>query len=180
MKSPYPAAYALGLLLACQPAAPAPGPAKSTAAARAERRLYDGAPPVIPHQNFGVACQSCHHAQGLEVAGVGFAPPSPHEDTRGMSALSRCTQCHVFRSTEGEFVANRFAGLRQDLRRGPRLYDGAPPVLPHQTLMRENCAACHTGPAAREEIRCRHPERTRCQQCHVPAAAAGTFARRSG
>ena len=34
--------------------------------------------------------------------------------------------------------------------------------------MRENCAACHDGPGAREEIRTSHPERTRCRQCHVP------------
>jgi predicted CXXCH cytochrome family protein len=34
--------------------------------------------------------------------------------------------------------------------------------------MRENCAACHVGPGAREEIITTHPERTRCRQCHVP------------
>jgi cytochrome c-type protein NapB len=41
--------------------------------------------------------------------------------------------------------------------------------------MRENCAACHTGPAAREEIRTSHPERTRCRQCHVPVTTREIF-----
>ncbi len=53
----------------------------------------------------------------------------------------------------------------------------APPVIPHQLLMRENCAACHTGPAAREEIRCTHPERVRCAQCHVEATTTVEFVR---
>jgi cytochrome c-type protein NapB len=34
--------------------------------------------------------------------------------------------------------------------------------------MRENCAACHSGPGARAEIITTHPERVRCRQCHVP------------
>ncbi|TAH36421.1 MAG: hypothetical protein EYC70_11525 [Planctomycetota bacterium] len=170
------ALWLLALLPACREAPP-PGPQKTAAAQRAERRLFDGAPPVIPHQSFGVACISCHNERGLEVAGVGFAPPSPHADTRGMSAISRCTQCHVFRATEALFGANDFDGLRQDLRRGARLYGGAPPVIPHQVFMRENCRACHSGPAAREEVRCSHPERARCVQCHVPATGAPDFAR---
>jgi hypothetical protein len=41
--------------------------------------------------------------------------------------------------------------------------------------MRENCAACHTGPAAREEIRTTHPERIRCRQCHVPVGSRTEF-----
>ena len=144
---------------------------KSAALERAERRLYDGAPPVIPHMPLGAPCVSCHNERGMAVEGLGFAPPSPHEATAGMSSVSRCEQCHVFQRTEEKdavFVANRFEGLKQDLRRGTRLYDGAPPVMPHGTLMRENCQACHTGEAAREEIRTSHPERPRCGQCHVP------------
>ncbi len=169
-------AAALGLSAGCEP--PAQGPqARTPGIVRAERRAFDGAPPVIPHKPFGVACTSCHSKFGLEVTGVGFAPPSPHEETPGMSALSRCQQCHVFAETSEQFRANAFAGLRQDLRRGARLSDLSPPVLPHQTLLRENCAACHSGPAAREEIRCTHPERIRCEQCHAQVAAAGEFAR---
>ena len=63
----------------------------------------------------------------------------------------------------------------QDLRHGLRLHDRAPPTIPHKTFMRENCVACHAGPAAREEIRTSHPERRRCRQCHVPVATQETF-----
>jgi cytochrome c-type protein NapB len=150
---------------------------KSPASIRAERRAYDGAPPVIPHEDFGDDCTACHDRQGVELDGVGFAPPSPHEETGGMSAISRCRQCHVFSTTTETFVANDFAGHRQDLRRGRRFSDFSPPVIPHKTFMRENCSACHTGVAAREEIRTPHPERVRCRQCHVPAVTKATFSR---
>lgn len=152
-----------------------PGADKSFARARAERRLYDGAPPTIPHRVMGAACSSCHNSLGMAVAGLGFAPPSPHEETRGLSALSRCEQCHVYQSAAPDFRPNTFAGLRQDLRHGRRLNDFAPPVVPHKGFMRENCLACHGGPAAREEIRTSHPERLRCQQCHVEQVTAETF-----
>ena len=155
-----------------------PGAVKMTASVRAQRRAYDGAPPVIPHQNFGMSCTQCHTERGMAVPDVGFAPPSPHEQTAGLSAMSNCKQCHVFATTSEEFVENDFVGLAQDMRSGRRLNDYAPPVLPHRVFMRENCAACHTGPAAREDIRCTHPERTRCQQCHVPADTSEVFERR--
>jgi cytochrome c-type protein NapB len=149
-----------------------PGAEKTSAALRAERRLFDGAPPVIPHQPLGAACVSCHDGFGIHVPGLGFAPPSPHGDTPGMKiqaagGLARCQQCHVFQEKDEAWVETSFAGLGQDLRRGRRLYDGAPPVIPHLTFMRENCQACHSGPAAREEIRTSHPDRPRCRQCHV-------------
>jgi cytochrome c-type protein NapB len=143
------------------------GRLKSSAAARASRRAYDGAPPVIPHPDFGASCIVCHTSLGIEVQGVGFAPPMPHGSTPGLSEASPCAQCHVFRTTEAAFVETTFSGLAQDLRKGERLYPGAPPRLPHGLFMREACAACHAGPAAREELRCRHPERLRCGQCHV-------------
>ena len=144
------------------------GAMKSSGAVRAERRLYDGAPPVIPHDLFGAACSSCHDSQGIAVKGVGFAPASPHIDTDRENTTGRCRQCHVAVVTDRLFVANSFQGLRQDLRFGTRLYGGAPPTIPHKILMRENCAACHAGPGAREEVLTTHPERTRCLQCHVP------------
>ena len=153
------------------------GRSKSPASVRAQRRLYDGAPPVIPHLPFGAACTSCHGTGGVEVPGVGYSPPSPHAETTGLGPLARCEQCHVFRRTQEELVANAFAGLRQDLRPGDRSHALAPPTLPHAVFLRENCRACHTGPAAREEIRCTHPERIRCLQCHVPVTSAGSFER---
>lgn len=152
------------------------GRLKSAATVRAERRAYDGAPPVIPHEDFGIECTDCHGVMGVEVPDLGYAPAMPHEDTRGMSATSRCRQCHVFDLTDELFVASGFAGLRQDLRAGGRLHGNAPPTIPHKTFMRENCAACHAGPAAREEIRTTHPERVRCGQCHVSVTTLTTFA----
>ena len=151
------------------------GATKTSATVRAERRLFDGAPPVIPHQNLGAECTSCHTMEGIAVEGIGFAPPSPHAMTTGMSLISRCQQCHVFQPGTTPFVDNEFAGLRQDLRQGRRLNPLAPPVIPHKTFMRENCLACHSGPAAREEIRTPHPERARCRQCHVEQAETSEF-----
>ncbi|MCB9889771.1 MAG: hypothetical protein H6836_09365 [Planctomycetes bacterium] len=153
-----------------------PNAHKTVAASRAVRRAFDGAPPVIPHQSFGADCRSCHTGQGTKVDGVGFAPPTPHgEQVDG--AMRRCRQCHVFQIANDQFKPSEFVGLPQDLRHGRRLHPFAPPVIPHQILLRERCAACHTGPAAREEIRCSHPERVRCRQCHVPATTSDTFTR---
>jgi len=102
---------------------------KTAAAERAERRAYDGAPPVIPHEDFATTCTACHDTAGMAVAGVGFAPPSPHAETMGLSAVARCRQCHVFSVTGDVYVANDFAGLPQDLRSGRRLHPLAPPTL---------------------------------------------------
>lgn len=151
------------------------GALKSSAQVRSERRLYDGAPPTIPHMDFGAACVACHDDQGIAVEEVGFAPPSPHEGTPEADVTTRCRQCHVFVQTDRLFAQNTFAGLEQDLRPGGRLYPGAPPTIPHKILMRENCSACHAGAAAREEIRTTHPERTRCRQCHVPVTTLEVF-----
>ncbi len=145
---------------------------KSSATERAQRRAYNGAPPVIPHEPFGAACVACHTGTGVEVPGIGFSPPSPHGETPGMTHMSRCQQCHVFQDyTAIPFTESVFEGLEQDLRQGDRLYPGAPPVIPHRVFMRESCLSCHSGPQAREEIRTSHPERTRCLQCHAIGVA---------
>jgi len=148
---------------------------KSSASVRAERRLYDGAPPVVPHEDFGMTCGACHDRQGMPVSGLGFAPASPHDDTRVSGATQRCRQCHVFAAATDVFVENSFVGLRQDMRPGARLAYNAPPTIPHLILMRENCAACHAGPGARAEIVTSHPERARCRQCHVPVTTQSVF-----
>ncbi|MHC4450774.1 MAG: hypothetical protein ACYS0E_11670 [Planctomycetota bacterium] len=154
-----------------------PGAEKSAAPVRAQRRAYDGAPPVIPHQPFGAACVNCHTMEGLNVPNVGFAPPSPHKLTRGMAGTTYCTQCHVWKQSNDLFRENSFVGLAQDLRQGKAAMLGSPPVIPHAIQMRENCKACHTGPAAREEIRCDHPERVSCRQCHVSKYVTEIFTR---
>jgi cytochrome c-type protein NapB len=151
------------------------GAVKSVADVRAERRAYDGAPPTVPHESFGMTCSACHNAQGQSVTGVGFAPASPHESTSKAGNTTRCRQCHVFVTTDGLFVSSEFVGLGQDLSAGGRATPGAPQTIPHRTLMRENCIACHDGPGAREEIRTSHPERRRCRQCHVPVTTRGSF-----
>ncbi len=149
----------------------------SPAPVRAERRAYEGAPPVIPHKPFGMRCVQCHNETGMSVPAVGYAPPSPHENTAGMSEDSRCRQCHVEVNTTAEFRANSFRGVPQTMRKGERQHTLAPPTMPHPIHMRENCLACHTGPAARAEIRCSHPERTRCVQCHLPVTTDTGFTR---
>ncbi len=149
------------------------GAVKSSGEVRAVRRLYDGAPPIIPHDPFGASCSGCHDAYGAAVEGVGFAPASPHDDTDKADVTVRCRQCHVFANSNGLFVKSVFIGLQQDLRLGGRLYDGAPPTIPHKILMRENCLTCHAGPGARAEIVTTHPERARCRQCHVPVDTRG-------
>ena len=120
-------------------------------------------------------CGACHDVQGMPVTNVGFAPASPHDGTRAEYSTGRCRQCHVEVLHDGLFVANDWVGLRQDLRPGARLAANSPPTIPHMVLMRENCRACHTGPAAREEIRTSHPERDRCTQCHVPILSTDVF-----
>lgn len=148
---------------------------KTAPDARALRRAYDGAPPVIPHAPFGARCTECHDAAGMAVANVGFAPPSPHAETPGLSAISRCEQCHLHATTDDTFRGSTFRGLAQDLRHGARAGDGAPPVMPHSAQLRDNCQACHTGPAAREAIRTSHPERPRCRQCHLEQTTTALF-----
>lgn len=154
------------LLLACGGDGPDAHAVPTPGAARAERRAYDGAPPTVPHADPGAACQACHDADGQAV-GAQVAPASPHVGTAREGATERCRQCHAFVTTDRTFVDSRFVGLPQTLDPAPRAVPGAPPVMPHRLLMRENCAACHTGPSARPEIRSSHPERWRCRQCHV-------------
>lgn len=139
---------------------------------RANRRAFDGAPPVIPHQPLGAACTSCHTLTGMQVPHQGYAPANPHIGTPSVAATKNCRQCHLFKTADTIFAGSRFAPLQQDLKPGDRLFPGAPPVIPHHTLMRENCQACHAGPAARPEIRCTHPQRSNCMQCHVGSGEA--------
>ena len=138
----------------------------ATIARRAGRRAYDGAPPTIPHpvnDNDVATCTACH-GEGREIAGR-IAPRMSHKQ------YVNCTQCHAPVSNPGlgpAFpVENLFAGLASP---GPgrRAWDGAPPLIPHRTQMRENCTACH-GQLGLAGIRSTHPWRVNCLQCH-PAA----------
>jgi cytochrome c-type protein NapB len=140
--------------------------------ARAARRAYDGAPPTIPHavaQMGPPECVSCHEKGGVIAGRV--APRPSH------AAYASCTQCHVVEADPRPPAApraeplagNSFAGAASP-DRGDRAWAGAPPTIPHATLMRTECAACH-GPAGRLGMKSTHAWRQSCTQCHAPSAA---------
>lgn len=147
-----------------------PGLRAEAVARRAARRAYNGAPPVIPHPvdaNDVTSCYQCH-GEG-KVIGSLIAPKISHQ------RYTNCTQCHapVAVGTPGEadelVVANDFHG-QGSAGKGTRAYIGAPPTIPHSTLMRENCMSCH-GTLGLAGLRTPHPWRVNCSQCHVPSAA---------
>jgi hypothetical protein len=141
-------------------------------AVRAQRRAFDGAPPVIPHVPFGADCVTCHTPTGKEIPTVGAAPANPHHGDPQAGALENCRQCHLFSRATTTFVANTFEGRLQKRHAADRAHPAAPPVTPHSLNMRTNCVACHAGPAARPEILCTHSERTNCVQCHLAIDSA--------
>lgn len=143
-------------------------PLPKTMNVRTERIAYSGAPPVNPHKPQTGKCVTCHSATGTVVPGLGVAPANPHTKTAGLSADARCKQCHVFKESDTLFAENDFVGLLPRPLRDKSLPVTDPPTVPHPLFMREDCAACHTTKGARPEVVCTHPERVRCQQCHIP------------
>ena len=144
-------------------------------AARASRRAYAGAPPVVPHQVSARSAASCLvcHEKGQRV-GDRVASPMPHE------LYVNCLQCHAppppppLSGTESGLPPSAFRGHPEPLR-GDRAGVGSPPVIPHQTKMRENCLACHGPQSNTPALRTTHAWRVNCRQCH--AAATAGFAR---
>lgn len=141
-------------------------------ALREQRRAYDGAPPRVPHpmtQTGSLDCVACHQ-DGFVVEGR-VAKMMSHE------TYASCSQCHVEdvhsmpgarnALADGPPIDTRFVGLEAPVA-GPRAWDGAPPVIPHATQMRERCESCH-GVLA-EGLRTSHPWRQSCTQCHAPSA----------
>ena len=135
---------------------------------RARWRAYDGAPPVMPHtRNFAQrkSCLECH-ANGIRLGGR-FGPAVSHPQ------LLNCRQCHVeSRNLDLPFpeprVDNSFEG-RLAFLEGHRAGPGAPPMMPHTTLMRTRCLSCHDSDGA-PGLRIDHSDRMNCVQCHaVPA-----------
>lgn len=140
----------------------------ATLALRASRRAYAGAPPTMPHPvdaNNVTNCLVCH-GNGLKIDGR-IAPKMSHQ------TFTNCTQCHAQAGTPGmgpEFpVSNSFVGLESPSA-GERAWPGAPPTMPHQMRMREDCTSCH-GVLGRPGIRTTHPWRMNCVQCHASSAA---------
>lgn len=121
------------------------------------RRLYFGAPPAAPH-DLGPGMSECLVCHGDADTGALLTP----HPTR-----LRCRQCHVAANELPAFRSNKFVGLPQP-GRAPRVQPYGPPLIPHAVLLRENCLACHAPEARENIITTTHPERLRCQQCHIP------------
>lgn len=139
-------------------------------AKRARNRAYDGAPPTIPHpvaQQSWPNCMTCHE-RGMRVA-ANTASAICH------TTMQSCTQCHVVSDGPvpgaapegGPPLDSTFAGL-ESTSRGERAWPGAPPTIPHATLMRARCSSCHGDLAL--GLRTSHPWRQSCTQCHAPSA----------
>lgn len=149
------------------PEEPPPAPVKRASLEdRGERRAYNGAPPTIPHAVDAIssdACLGCHE--------VGATLEKQRADRMPHPYLTACQQCHA--PTESPIdptllVASRFVGVPAPFE-GERAWKGAPPTIPHTTLMRDTCASCH-GPQGKPGLRTSHPERVSCTQCHAPSA----------
>ena len=124
------------------------------------RRAFPGAPPVIPHELVGGSCLGCHKDGGYAPGFKAYTPVTPHPQ------YENCQQCHVPQSKVALFANTTF--IRPPATEiDNQALPGAPPPIPHSLQMRENCNACHAGPAAVKEIRTPHPERQNCRQCHV-------------
>lgn len=147
--------------------------AERTAALEARRalRAYEGAPPRVPHAvtQQTVDCAGCHTAGGV-IAGK-VAPKMSHPP------YPTCTQCHVPVANPrpespdvppATAVESTFVGLAGP-GHGTRAWPGAPPTIPHTTLMRSDCSSCH-GTSGKQGLRTPHPFQVSCTQCHVPNA----------
>ncbi|MDH3348555.1 MAG: hypothetical protein OEM02_10725, partial [Desulfobulbaceae bacterium] len=93
-----------------------------------------------------------------------YAPVTPHPEN------TACYQCHVPKNTDELFREINWQSIRTPPIGRPSL-GGSPPPIPHSLQLREDCIACHTGPAAVAEIRVEHGSRGNCRQCHVPMVA---------
>ena len=131
-------------------------------------RAYPGAPPSIPHsvkEKLGMGgnvCLQCHQNGGFVQKFNAYAPVTPHPE------MVNCKQCHVEQLTDSDFMTTDFYKKPAPKVGVNNALPGSPPVMPHQLQMRENCLACHAGPAAVKELWVDHPERVNCRQCHVP------------
>ena len=135
-----------------------------------ELRQYPGSPPRIPHavapafSGDTTKCLACHGRGGYDAELDAYAPVTPHPEKEA------CYQCHLPRRTEKLFVKTDWQSISPPLL-GRSQLGGSPPPIPHSLQMREDCIACHTGPAAVAEIRVEHGSRGNCRQCHLPMPA---------
>ncbi|MFZ1984088.1 MAG: hypothetical protein WAU91_06725 [Desulfatitalea sp.] len=139
------------------------------------RRQYWGAPPFIPHKAMdeageAVTCLACHEKGGWTAELKRHTPLTPHPEK------SECRQCHVPQGEGALFVESLWVSTAPP-QLGRSHLPGSPPPIAHPLQMRENCIACHVGPAAVEGIRVNHASRGNCRQCHVPDLFKGVFER---
>lgn len=135
-------------------------------AARASRRAFYTAPPVIPHELFPASagdCLTCHREEGIYFGKVSSKTPHPE--------LVNCNQCHLpsrpaFAEVEAESPPTTWKGLESPTD-GTRAHVVAPPTMPHRKLLREDCQSCHSAQSPFASMRGPHPERSSCTQCHV-------------
>jgi len=129
-------------------------------------RAFHGAPPSIPHPVVNDlkmgdrSCLKCHQNGGFVPKFNAYTPVVPHPEK------INCRQCHVTQNTTGLFKETTASSFPKPSI-GNVAFVGSPPIIPHQIQMHENCLACHAGPAAPNEIRVSHPERSNCRQCHA-------------
>lgn len=143
----------------------------AAAAFTSKDRAFFGAPPPVPHfwltEDDNKSCLQCHARE--------FRIEKRHQPIRPVphSEYSQCMQCHVRgnRPDVKPFVETGFVGLGLP-GKGQRAHPLAPPTIPHPTLLRDNCLACHGPTGGYTEIRTTHPHRTQCRQCHVAEDAA--------
>jgi cytochrome c-type protein NapB len=138
------------------------------------RREYLGSPPEIPHPDRvhgkDLECLICHADGGWTNLLKRMTPVTPHPEMTG------CRQCHVSPSTAALFRGTDWQSLPPP-RLGRSYLPGAPPPIPHDLQMRENCNACHVGPGTLMAIRMKHEWRGICRQCHLPDASVESFRR---
>jgi len=163
-------------------------------------RAFPGAPPRIPHPltadeyRSGV-CRTCHERGGYSPRFNAYVPLTPHAERGpclqchagidsvlgsappGADPSLRCRLCHANGGRPRMEVSTTWPGSAWPSL--PRTVpDQLPPEIPHEIQGRENCLACHAGPAAVAEFRTAHPERTDCRQCHLALAPdAGAWVR---
>lgn len=138
-------------------------------------RAYPGAPPHIPHpvdkdMSISQSCNTCHEKGGYVPKYQAFASVTPHPE------YENCLQCHAQTKTKTVFKENNWVKIDPPAIKRSAL-PGSPPAIPHTMQLRNNCAACHVGPAVPVDIRCSHPERVNCVQCHVPKNTPKLFTR---
>lgn len=136
---------------------------------RAALRLYEGAPPVVPHavEQWGrYDCLQCHR-DGSAAGNGRTAPIAPHPEQ------TNCRQCHVVQTVTSTFRQNTFVALRLPDLLPPRANPIGPPHIPHRLQDRHDCVSCHLPKDSLIDANYqapvpKHGMRTNCTQCHVP------------